>query len=101
MRNNREIPKNKHFLNQKKMVSSTFLIRLRLQGYRSNGAFLSLHGGSLEITLTVPFWGENLITFRGWGLSRTRPMVQGVGIRTDERIPSSTCLGISSPGSPF
>ena len=40
----------------KTWISNSYLIRQRFYGYRSNSGNPSLHGGSLEITLTVPLF---------------------------------------------
>ena len=61
IRSKGETHRNKHFSTQNNAVSSTFLIRLTLQGYRCNQTFQSLNKGSLEIKrvrvhCTVPFY---------------------------------------------
>ena len=44
-------------------LSFIFKIRLKFQGRVVNQELISLHGGSLKITLTVPFKGDLLNPF--------------------------------------
>ena len=46
---------NKQFKEKKPWISNLYLIRQSFKGTVVNRALLSLHGGSLEITRTVPF----------------------------------------------